>query len=238
MQARGSIKSWNDDKGFGFIRPEQGGSPVFVHISAMRGERRPLPGDAVLYIAGTDRQGRLRAEHMRLDGPLSLDTPSIRNTPKALKPAIRARRPNNAATRGPAPGVVQNLGLKTLLFAGLCLLPLLGSLQLWLSQGFIWPLCAYLLVSLISFCLYAHDKQSAEKGRWRTPESTLHGAELLGGWPGALLAQQLYRHKTRKLAYQLPFWLIVLLHQALWADWLLFDGAYLGSLLRSLLPFG
>jgi hypothetical protein len=41
---------------------------------------------------------------------------------------------------------------------------------------------------------------------WRTPEKVLHASELLGGWPGALLAQQLFRHKTRKVSYQLVFW--------------------------------
>ncbi|MFP5341147.1 MAG: DUF1294 domain-containing protein, partial [Gammaproteobacteria bacterium] len=55
-----------------------------------------------------------------------------------------------------------------------------------------------------------------------------HGAvaffELAGGWPGALVAQQVFRHKTRKLSYQLTFWLIVVLHQAFWID-LLFIGS-------------
>ncbi|AYC32899.1 DUF1294 domain-containing protein [Pseudomonas cavernae] len=238
MEVRGSIKSWNDDKGFGFITPEQGGSQIFVHISAMRGDRRPMPGDPVLYIASKDDQGRLRAEHMRLEG-LSLDIPTIRNKPKALKP--QPAKPRSQAKRSvpkPSLGLPQNLGFKTLLFTGLCLLPLIGSIQLLLTQALIWPLCAYLLVSLVTFCLYAHDKQSAEKGRWRTPESTLHSAELLGGWPGALLAQQVYRHKTRKVSYQAVFWMIVLAHQAIWVDWLLLKGAYLGSLLHILLRLG
>ena len=46
----------------------------------------------------------------------------------------------------------------------------------------------------------------------------MHGVELLGGWPGALLAQQMFRHKTRKLSYQLSFWLIVAVHQVVWID--------------------
>lgn len=43
----------------------------------------------------------------------------------------------------------------------------------------------------------------------------MHLYEVLGGWPGGLLAQRLIRHKNRKLSYQLVFWLIVLLHAAL-----------------------
>ncbi len=232
MEARGSIKSWNDDKGFGFITPEQGGAQVFAHISAMRGDRRPLPGDRVLY--RKDDQGRLRAEHMRLDGGLSLDEPSIRRKPRPAKEPVGARQQVRRAVRQHSPVLPTSLGFKTLLFSGLCLLPLFGSIQL-LAHAFIWPLCAYGLVSIVTFCLYAHDKQSALKGRWRTPESTLHIAELIGGWPGALLAQQLYRHKTRKVPYQLVFWAIVLLHQAFWADWLVFKGAYLWPLIQPLL---
>ena len=81
MEQRGTLKSWNDQKGFGFIRPEQGGEDVFAHISAVHGERRPLVGDRVLYVSGRDPQGRLRAEHLRLDAPLTLDQPAIRQRP-------------------------------------------------------------------------------------------------------------------------------------------------------------
>lgn len=79
------------------------------------------------------------------------------------------------------------------------------------------PLLAmvYGLMSLICFIAYYRDKQFAIKGQPRTPEARLHLYEVLGGWPGGLLAQRLIRHKNRKLSYQLVFWLIVLLHLAL-----------------------
>ncbi len=79
------------------------------------------------------------------------------------------------------------------------------------------PLLAavYGLMSLVCFFAYYRDKQFAIKGRQRTPEARLHLYEVLGGWPGGLLAQRLIRHKNRKLSYQLVFWLIVLLHVAL-----------------------
>ena len=46
----------------------------------------------------------------------------------------------------------------------------------------------------------------------------LHLLELLGGWPGGLIAQQVLRHKTRKLSYQVIFWCIVALHGLAWAE--------------------
>lgn len=73
-------------------------------------------------------------------------------------------------------------------------------------------LAAYLLMSLVCFLAYYRDKRYAIEGRQRTPEMRLHLYELLGGWPGGLLAQRLIRHKNRKTAYQLRFWSIVLLH--------------------------
>lgn len=59
------------------------------------------------------------------------------------------------------------------------------------------------------------------------PEKVLHATEILGGWPGALLAQQVFRHKTRKVSYQLMFWLIVTLHELFWVDRVLLGGNFL-----------
>ena len=75
------------------------------------------------------------------------------------------------------------------------------------------------------------DKRSAETGRWRTPENTLHITELLGGWPGALVAQQVFRHKTRKVSFQVVVWLIIGLHQLVWLDRLVLGGRLTGGLL-------
>lgn len=85
----------------------------------------------------------------------------------------------------------------------------------------------YLVMSAVAFFLYWRDKRQARADGWRTPEKILHGVELLGGWPGALIAQQAFRHKTRKLSFQLVFWLIVLLHQVVWVDRLFLGGNYL-----------
>ena len=226
MELHGTLKSWNDAKGFGFILPEDGGEQLFVHVSAMRGDSRPRVGDAVVYVVGSDAQGRPRAQHMRHAG-LSLDRPAIRRKPSSKQAASRSARQPRAER--PAQSGIQHLPIKLLVLAVLCVLPAWGSLEL-LGRGVIWVALAYPLGSLFSFCQYWLDKQHAQKGRWRTPENSLHIAELLG-WPGALVAQQVLRHKTRKVSFQLVFWAIVTLHQSFWVDQLALGGSYLGHLL-------
>ncbi|OOZ36099.1 DUF1294 domain-containing protein [Solemya velesiana gill symbiont] len=71
-------------------------------------------------------------------------------------------------------------------------------------------LAVYLVVSLITFIAYALDKSAALKGNRRTPESTLHMLSLFGGLPGALIAQQKLRHKSKKQSFRSAFWLTVI----------------------------
>jgi uncharacterized membrane protein YsdA (DUF1294 family) len=80
-------------------------------------------------------------------------------------------------------------------------------------------LYAYLAISALTFAVYALDKAAAQAGRWRTPEKTLHLLALTGGWPGALFAQQLLRHKTSKPRFIAVFWLTVMLNVGLFVAW-------------------
>ena len=113
---------------------------------------------------------------------------------------------------------IRGLKFKLLALALLCAMPLGGSLSVWFAGITRVPLLLYGLASVVAFGVYWYDKQQAKNGQWRTPEKVLHGVELLGGWPGALVAQQVFRHKTRKVSYQVWFWLIVAVHQAVWVD--------------------
>lgn len=122
---------------------------------------------------------------------------------------------------------VQWLKLKLAIFLGLCAAPGYGVVSMWLKGGSRLPALAYLLASVVAFALYARDKHQARNEGRRTPEKVLHAVELLGGWPGALLAQQVFRHKTRKASYQVLFWLIVLLHEVIWLDRMVLGGALL-----------
>jgi uncharacterized membrane protein YsdA (DUF1294 family)/cold shock CspA family protein len=67
----------------------------------------------------------------------------------------------------------------------------------------------YGALSLLTFIAYALDKSAAQSGQWRTKESTLHYLAILGGWPGAYLAQKYLRHKSKKKSFLTIFWVTV-----------------------------
>jgi uncharacterized membrane protein YsdA (DUF1294 family) len=75
----------------------------------------------------------------------------------------------------------------------------------------------YFTLSIITFCVYGIDKSAAKKARRRIPESRLHWLSLLGGWPGALLGQKVFRHKTIKARFRTIFWLTCLVNIILFA---------------------
>ncbi len=78
----------------------------------------------------------------------------------------------------------------------------------------------YLIVSAATFGAYALDKSAAKRGAWRTSESTLHLLSLVGGWPGALIAQNRLRHKSRKQPFRAIFWATAVMNCAAFI-WLL-----------------
>ncbi len=89
---------------------------------------------------------------------------------------------------------------------------------------------AYFVLSGISYACYGMDKAAAGRGAQRTPETTLHLLDLLGGWPGALIAQQSFRHKTVKASFQRGFWFTVVVN-LLAVGWSLKSG-FAASLLQ------
>jgi len=76
-----------------------------------------------------------------------------------------------------------------------------------------------LLVNLITFCVFWWDKEAARKGHWRVPESRLLCLALIGGSPGAVAAQRLLRHKTRKEPFRTELMLICAMHVVALVAW-------------------
>lgn len=182
MRHQGRITRWKDDKGFGFITPNDGGEQVFLHISAFQNrQRRPAQGQHVTYELSIDSQRRARAEKVARVGESARASDTARDT----------------ASGGTLAAVIA-----LTVIAGLAGAAFMGRLSYAVPA-------VYAVVSIVTFIAYGFDKIAAEKGEWRTPESTLHFLDLAGGWPGGLAAQRLLRHKSSKSSFQGVFWTTV-----------------------------
>lgn len=176
----GVIKSWNDERGFGFITPARGDQEIFVHISAFGpGSRRPQVNQRVTFEVELNRDGKKRARDARF----------ARTGSRAGSIAGRLRARQRLAT--------------LLLLPAFCALFLLVAI-VWRIPA--WLGLVYLVASAICFAMYAIDKSAAVTGRWRVSEQNLIVLGLVGGWPDALLAQQLLRHKSSKATFRAAFW--------------------------------
>ncbi|MFT5299733.1 MAG: uncharacterized membrane protein YsdA (DUF1294 family) [Mariniblastus sp.] len=78
------------------------------------------------------------------------------------------------------------------------------------------------LISVVTFLFYGWDKRQARKDGWRTPESKLHGLAFAGGWPGAMLGQNYFRHKTQKFSFKIMTWVAAAVHLAGFSSFLYF----------------
>ncbi|KAF2253243.1 DUF1294-domain-containing protein [Trematosphaeria pertusa] len=101
-------------------------------------------------------------------------------------------------------------------------LPTVTLVRLYANTGSLFPFAYTSVVSGITFLLYGYDKMQARNLEWRVKEATLHILEVLGGWPGALVGQHYFQHKTKKTTFQIPFWMIVLGWQVVW--WAVWSG--------------
>jgi len=80
----------------------------------------------------------------------------------------------------------------------------------------------YAVASLAAFTAFWLDKRLAQGGGRRIRERTLHLGSALGGWPGALAAMHILRHKNRKAGFVAAQALFAFLHVAGWVGlWLL-----------------
>jgi uncharacterized membrane protein YsdA (DUF1294 family)/cold shock CspA family protein len=185
MRFEGTLTSWNDERGFGRIESTQGGEPVFVHVSAWpKGSGRPQLTQAVSFEVELGPKGK-RARNVQL---------------------IQSRRPPKRTERESS----AQWGTATLFALPTFLLVYTAIAIFWKPP--LWVAGLYLVASAATYFAYAADKSAAASGSRRTPESTLHLLSFVGGWPGALLAQQFLRHKSTKQAFRQVFWATVVLN--------------------------
>lgn len=179
MRTEGLIKSWNDNRGFGFIEPIHGGQEIFVHVKAFRPRSgRPHVGQYASFEIELNNEGKKRARNVE------------------LLTATRFRAPRRSTSTSDW-GTVSLLAVPAFLF----LYALVAII--WRVPNLVAG--AYLALSVACFAAYAADKSAARSGRRRTSESTLLVIGTLGGWPGGLLAQQFLRHKSLKAPFRAAF---------------------------------
>lgn len=181
---QGKITAWKDEQGYGFISPNGGGPAVFVHVCGLAGH------------AVRPAVGAIVTYHLATN-----DKGQSRAANVAF---VDTRRHDDAPSAAPG-GIGFYFAGAFLVFIGLSVYG--GRLPLWLGSQ-------YALASAAAVLAYGFDKEAARAGRRRTPEKTLHLLALVGGWPGALLAQHLFRHKTRKESFRSVFRLTVVVNCA------------------------
>jgi len=185
VKYQGRIQQWDDAKGYGFVEPNGGGTRAFTHIEAFKQRsRRPVNGDIIVYEVEQDRNGNHRACNI-----------SLLKDHKAKR--LRANKPTSRRKR--------NVIVLSIFSGALALFTLSGRLP------FIVPI-VYGAVSLLTILFYGIDKSAAKKEKRRVSEAKLHILSLLGGWPGALLAQQMFKHKRSKSAFMRIYWVTVLVN--------------------------
>lgn len=183
----GTVSYWRDDRGFGFVTTDTA-QRLFFHIRdfATAPAKRPQQGDKLSFRLGQDKQQRPYAVALQLE--------------EAVVHTITATK-----NRGPdCAHIQQKAWCFRYLFFALLLLSLLAG-----SFAFTVPLF-YLEASLFTYWLYQIDKKLAASGQHsRLPEESLQMFSLIGGWPGALVAQKRLHHKVHKAPFQREFRFVI-----------------------------
>lgn len=203
MRHQGRLNEWNDERGFGFVTSIADESRAFVHVSAFPRElRRPRVLDLLSYEVSLDERGRLKATDVRYM------TQVQHKGAKAVAPVS----PRQAS--GPwLP--ISMLGLVGLMIAAVVVQDTFNKVVL----------ASYSIMSALSLLAYGLDKHAAQAGGYRVSEQTLIMLGLLGGWPGALIAQRVFRHKTAKQSFQTMFWFSVVANVGLVATFVVLNWA-------------
>lgn len=218
MNKTGKVVRWEADRGFGFISGEGETQDVFFHVRDYRGGGTPIVGQKVSYeLIHVGGKGP-RAMAVAPLGHAAMPSGPVDGRPRTARgtPSDAARRlPRRSAPRG----LPRDPWLKPVLLAAFAWLLLLA----WASGTHrlpAWAVPGWLALNAWTFLAYWRDKRAAQRGAWRTPENTLHFWSLLGGWPGARVAQQVLRHKSSKASFQSAYWLTTVAHVLAVGAWL------------------
>lgn len=154
MYLKGRLTTWNDEKGFGFIAPDDGTKQIFIHAKGFYDQnKRPVVNQLISFTISHHKNGRKFATEVTFN-----EVPTIKRTPYKM---------NMAKFIFPF-SFIFFIGFMTLITE----LPII-------------VIYYYITLSILTFIIYRSDKTSAQYGRQRTPENTLHFLSCIGGWPGA-----------------------------------------------------
>jgi uncharacterized membrane protein YsdA (DUF1294 family)/cold shock CspA family protein len=198
MQLTGKVVHWRDDKGFGFIVPDNDKQQLFFHIRDFADTKiRPAEGARLQFSLGVDKHGRPLATQLAVITPAAMAT--AKNEPVVIDLDY-----------------TQDVAL----YFRCAFLVLVVIALLFGTLPYVLPIL-YIEASLFTYWLYQADKTAAiARQRQRLPEQSLQLFSLIGGWPGALLAQKKLAHKRRKFLFQREF-LLVIIGNGLLLLWLL-----------------
>ena len=205
MRKQGRVLNWNDDRGFGFVSHESEGQ-IFLHIHAFeKGQRQRRPINGDLISYVLLRDDKNRTQAQQVQF---------------------VERRQFVSEKSELKSDSMNWTEFFVLFGIFCYFMMKLPPLIVIIYG---------VMSLLTFIAYALDKSAAQSGQWRTKEDTLHFLAMLGGWPGAYLAQKYLRHKSKKKSFLAGFWNTVIFNCVLALLYLNMDTLVLFCLEKNLI---
>lgn len=185
-RTRGRLVNWSDERGFGFLAPEGGGQDVFVHASSFSKEGRHIEiGVEYEFDVEVGKDGRQKAKRVT----------------QIIAPKARPSLLSQVLQRGP-----RLLVIPAFLFIIVAISTVQPVSPNWLV--------IYGVASVACFAGYGLDKMAANHKAWRVSETILLLIGLVGGWPGGIAGQEIFRHKTQKKSFRTLFWMSVAINMA------------------------
>ncbi len=203
LKKQGKIIKWDDAKGFGFILPEESKKHIFVHIKSFANRNiRPSINQSVVYTVSKNKDGKQSAINVtRATDNLLGNKTNKKNI--SLK-SISNNNSNYAIDYKSSHKINIAYMIFVLTFLSFLLyFSINGKLPLYI-------IVFYGTISVITYFSYSVDKSKSITKEYRTSEKSLHLLSLIGGWMGAIIAQQRFRHKNKKISFQIVFWITVI----------------------------